>query len=101
MAVSEDDVRHVANLARLGLEPARTLKLVYELNGILGHMEILRSVNTDDVEPMAGPPGESRLTRPDEPSADLLLRTREEIAPASRDGFFLVPRLAAHEDADS
>lgn len=101
MAVSEDDVRHVANLARLGLDPARAARLVDELNGILGHMEILRSVNTENVDPMAGPPGESRLTRPDEPSADPLLRAREEIAPASRDGFFLVPRLAAHEDAGS
>lgn len=101
MAVNEDDVRHVANLARLGLDPARIPRIVYELNGILDHMEILRSVDTDDVDPMAGPPGESRLTRADEPSADPLLRTREEFAPASRDGFFLVPRLAAHEEAGS
>jgi aspartyl-tRNA(Asn)/glutamyl-tRNA(Gln) amidotransferase subunit C len=101
MAVSEEDVRHVATLARLGLDPARTPKLVAELNGILDHMEILRSVNTDHVDPMAGPPGESRLTRPDEPSADPLRRSREAFAPSSREGFFLVPRLAAHEDAGS
>lgn len=99
MAVTEDDVRHVANLARLGLDPERTAKLVGELNGILGHMDLLRSVNTEGVDPMAGPPGESRLTRTDALSADPLLRTREAFAPASRDGFFLVPRLAAHEDA--
>jgi len=51
------------------------------------------------VDPMANPPGENRLTRPDEPAADALLGAREDFAPAMRDGFFLVPRLAAHEDA--
>ena len=33
--VSEKDVRHVASLARLGIEPAKFEQLVRELNGIL------------------------------------------------------------------
>ena len=101
MSVNERDVRHVANLARLGLEESRIPRLVAELNGILDHMDVLRAVPTDGVEPMAGPPGESRLTRPDEPAADPLRRSREAMAPEARDGFFLVPRLAAHEEAGS
>jgi aspartyl-tRNA(Asn)/glutamyl-tRNA(Gln) amidotransferase subunit C len=99
MSVSERDVRHVADLARVGLDPARVPALVAQLNGILSHMEVLAAVETRGVEPMAGPPGPSRLMRPDEPSADALIVPTEQNAPAMRDGFFLVPRLASHEDA--
>jgi aspartyl-tRNA(Asn)/glutamyl-tRNA(Gln) amidotransferase subunit C len=99
MSVSEKDVRHVAQLARLGLEPHRVETLVSELNGILSHMDALRAVDTDGVEPMAGAGGASQLQREDVASADRLHRAREEFAPQARDGFFVVPRLAAHEDA--
>ena len=99
MAVGEHDVRHVADLARLGLEPDRIPLLAAELNGILARMDVLASVPVEGVEPMAAPPAASRLTRPDEPGADPLVAGLEEIAPRMRDGFFLVPRLAVHEDA--
>ena len=39
VAVSHEDVRHIAALARLGLEPDRVTLLVGELNGILAHMD--------------------------------------------------------------
>jgi aspartyl-tRNA(Asn)/glutamyl-tRNA(Gln) amidotransferase subunit C len=99
MAVTPDDVRHVADLARLGLEPHRVESLVAELNGILSHMDVLAGAPTDGVEPMAGPPGKSALQREDAVAPDLLMRPRESGAPESADGFFLVPRLGVHEDA--
>ena len=98
MAVTDKDVLHVAALARLGVATDRVPALAAELSAILGHMALLQSVDTQGVEPMAGPPGESRLTRSDEFGSDPLLRSREDLAPSSRDGFYLVPRLAAHED---
>jgi aspartyl-tRNA(Asn)/glutamyl-tRNA(Gln) amidotransferase subunit C len=101
MSVSEDDVRHVADLARLGLEPDRIPMLAAELSGILAHMGVLAAVPTDGVEPMAGPPGESQLMRPDVPAADPLLTARESVAPLMRDGFYLVPRLDVQQDAES
>lgn len=95
MAVSEDDVRHVASLARLGLDPARVAGLVSELNGILEHMDVLRAVDSSSGTP-AGK-GETTALRPDEGPQLPLERPREDFAPAMRDGFFLVPRLASHE----
>ena len=47
-------VRRVANLARLRLDEAEVGKLQSEINGILGWIEQLQSVDTDGVEPMAG-----------------------------------------------
>ena len=99
MAVTRDDVAHVAELARLALDEARVDELVGQLNGILEHMDVLRQVDTKGVEATAGI-GESGMPlRPDEGPAIPLERPRESFAPAMRDGFFLVPRISTHEDA--
>ena len=43
VAVTHDDVRHIADLARLAVSPSKLDDLVRELNGILTHMDVLRS----------------------------------------------------------
>ena len=99
MAVSRDDVAHVAELARLALEDARVDELVAQLNGILRHVDVLQQVNTDGVEPTAGVGDSGTPLRPDEGPPIPLDRPREDFAPVMRDGFFLVPRLSTHEDS--
>ena len=101
MSVSEADVRHVATLARLGLEPARIPTLVAELNGILAHMDVLSKVDTTNVGPITGVGAAGTPLRVDGGNQIPLARAREAFAPAMREGFFLVPRLATHEDADA
>lgn len=97
MAVSEDDVRRVAELARLGLEPDRLQLLVGELNGILVHMDELRAIDTSGVDPALVTLGLDAPLRPDTPrSAPGVDITA--FAPQVADGFFLVPRLASHEE---
>ena len=88
MPVSESDVRHVAALARLGIEDERIPTIAAELNGILGHMEILSRVDTSAI----GVGGRDEHTH---------AVPREAFAPAMQDGFLLVPRLATHEDQDA
>jgi aspartyl-tRNA(Asn)/glutamyl-tRNA(Gln) amidotransferase subunit C len=95
MAVSEEDVRHVATLARLGLDPARVPSLVGELNRILEHMEVLQQVDIGGVS-LDPDPAQGLRFREDVPAPVPLARPREAIAPLMRDGFFLVPRLATH-----
>lgn len=99
MAVSESDVLHVAALARLAIDPARLPSLVAEINGILGHMEVLERVETGGA---SGDVEATSLETPmradgETPSVPLDV-PREAFAPMMRDGFFLVPRLATHED---
>jgi len=97
VSVTRDDVRHIASLARLGIADDRLDALVRELNGILGHMQVLRQVRTGDAG--AAESGQPGMTlRPDVEGAVPLARPREEFAPKMRDGFFLVPRLATHDD---
>jgi aspartyl-tRNA(Asn)/glutamyl-tRNA(Gln) amidotransferase subunit C len=110
MAVSKDDVRHIAGLARIGVPEERLDALVGELNGILAHMDVLQKVQS------AGAAAEADALRTGMPlGADhgpcvALERPIAKIAPQTHaldgapmpsviDGFFLVPRLATHEDA--
>ncbi len=99
MAVTLDDVRHIAALARLGLTDARAQALVGELNGILGHMDVLSKVDTTGVDAVVGVGASGAPLRVDEGPAIPLARPREDFAPKMADGFFLVPRLSTHEDA--
>lgn len=101
MSVSDDDVRHVATLARLGLDPGRIPSIAAELNGILAHMDVLSRVNTSAVGPVTGVGAAGTPLRVDGGNQIPLVRPREAFAPAMQDGFFLVPRLATHEDQSS
>jgi aspartyl-tRNA(Asn)/glutamyl-tRNA(Gln) amidotransferase subunit C len=98
MAVSHDDVKHVAELARLAVDAGGLDHLVSELNGILAHMEVLSSVDTSDVENQILTPIESTPLRSDSSGPLRLDAPRESFAPSMRDGFFIVPRIASHED---
>ena len=96
--VSEKDVRHVAALARLGLEESRLSSLVRELNGILGHMDVLQRVDGGGERWDVGETGSETPMRSDAGGVPVPLEaSRETFAPEMRDGFFLVPRLATHE----
>jgi aspartyl-tRNA(Asn)/glutamyl-tRNA(Gln) amidotransferase subunit C len=97
MAVSTEDVRNVALLARLAIDDARLPALVQELNGILGHMDALQAVVLADALVNETAPIGMPL-RPDGLAPVSLARPRDAFAPAFRDGFFLVPRLATHGD---
>jgi aspartyl-tRNA(Asn)/glutamyl-tRNA(Gln) amidotransferase subunit C len=98
MAVTRDDVAHVAGLARLAISDERMTELVEQLNAILGHMDVLQQVDTRHVETTAQEGNESLSLRPDAGPRFEMHRTLEQIAPEMRDGFFLVPRLSTHED---
>jgi aspartyl-tRNA(Asn)/glutamyl-tRNA(Gln) amidotransferase subunit C len=101
MAVTQADVLHVAELARLAVAPDRLDHLVSELNGILAHMDILEKTDTSAIESNVAVPVESTPLRSDSSGPLQMLTTRESFAPSMRDGFFIVPRLSTHEDTVS
>lgn len=97
--VGEDDVRYVASLARLALDPSRVDQLVRELNGILEHMDVLARVETDGSK--GSDPFDSLMPlRVDVGGQSTPLRLPlADVAPEMKDGFFLLPRLATHDDS--
>lgn len=101
MAVTLQDVQHIAALARVGLSAEHAATLVGELNGILAHMEALTKVDTDGVQPYTGVGAGGIVGRPDSSGAVPLARSLDSFAPALRDGLLLVPRLSTHESPEA
>ena len=52
MSVSNDQVRHIAKLARIAMSEEELARLGPELNAIIGWVEQLGEVNTDGIEPL-------------------------------------------------
>ena len=100
MSISLDDVRHIAALARLGISDERARAIAVELNGILAHMQVLAAVDTGGVSggDVWSPP--QMPLRADDGPPIPCAESPSAFAPAMQDGFFLVPRLATHEDAE-
>lgn len=98
MEVSDDEVRHVASLARLAIPEAALPQVAGELRGILAHMRQLRefSAAAPAVEDTAAP---AAPLRTDEPRPESALMAIGAFAPAVRDGFFVVPQVVAHAPA--
>ena len=99
MAVTAEDLRRVAQLARLGVDAARVDELTRELSSILSHMEVLSRIDTSTVPTTAGVGAGGTPLRPDVTVPCALMAQVAAIAPAMREGFFIVPRLATHEDS--
>ena len=100
MSVSLDEVRHIAALARLGISEERAQRLAHELSSILTHMQVLSRVDDERAAASADDTHEGMTLRPDVGPPIPLLRAPAFFAPEMRDGFFLVPRLATHEDTE-
>ena len=93
MSVTSQQVRHIANLARLAMSDEELERLVPELNNILGWVEQLGEVDTDGVEPLATVVDQKLRLREDKVTDG---NCREEVlanAPVAEHGFFAVPKV--------
>ncbi|MEK7528393.1 MAG: Asp-tRNA(Asn)/Glu-tRNA(Gln) amidotransferase subunit GatC [Patescibacteria group bacterium] len=66
MKLTKDQVKHVADLARLGVSEAQVEKFGRELSGILEYVDRLNEVDTNGVEPTAQVTGLLNVLRKDE-----------------------------------
>ena len=93
MKITPEQVDYVALLGRLSLEPEERKKYQAQLDDILKYMDMLGEVDTDDVEPMAGPvelytPLREDVVKPSLPAEEALAN-----APARAGGSFRVPKV--------
>ena len=93
MPVSNDQVRHIAKLARIAMSDEEIERLAPELNNILGWVEQLGEVNTDGVEPLTAVIDQKLRLREDVVNDGNI---RDEVlanAPQAQGGFFAVPKV--------
>ena len=93
MSLTPEQVRHVALLARIGLEPGDEDFYAEQLSGILAHIDRLQQVNTDDIPPTAQVVEIVNQLREDEPRPCLTQAEALSNAPAAVNGFFRVPSI--------
>ena len=93
MPLSRDEVRHVAMLARIGLEPGDVEFYAEQLSGILAHIDRLKELDTDSIPPTAQVVEVANTLREDVPRPGLSQEEALANAPAAVDGFFRVPAI--------
>ena len=93
MALTREEVLHVAQLARLSLKPEEIELFTRQLNDILAYVEKLQELDTGDVVPMTHAVPLTNAFREDEAREGLPRDQALENAPASEEGAFLVPRV--------
>lgn len=93
MPLSADDVRHVALLARLGLDPGEEAFYAEQLGAILTVVDRLQEVDVDHIPPTAQVvPLQARL-RADEPRPGLTQDQAVAGAPEAEEGLFVVKAI--------
>lgn len=91
MRLSREEVRHVAELAKLGLCEEDVERFREQLSNILEHVEILQELDTTTVEPTAHVTGLQNVMRDDVVTECLTRAAVLSNAPDQEDGFFKVP----------
>lgn len=93
MPVSVDDVRKVAQLARLTFDSNEEQRLVVELNQMLSYVASLDELDTTGVAPTAHVLPLSNVFREDVPRPSLSQAEALGNAPSSGHGHFRVPKV--------
>ena len=95
--LSAADVRKVARLARLGIgqDATRIERLQGELVSLLSHIDRLRSIECEGVEPMTRPFEATNRLDDDVPGPTIPTGTITAAAPASEGPFIAVPKVLA------
>ncbi len=91
--IEQDDVRHVARLARLRLEPAEAERMTAELAKILDHIDKIGELDLAAVEPTAHVLAVTDVVRSDKPRPGLSRDDALRNAPAVSADCFRVPRM--------
>jgi len=90
MHLSESDIRHLADLARLHVSDDEAARLSHDLTEIIRFIDAAADVDGSDIQPMVSPSGPDGTIREDvEVSSDVGQSAGQ--APNQEDGFVGVP----------
>jgi aspartyl-tRNA(Asn)/glutamyl-tRNA(Gln) amidotransferase subunit C len=93
MPLDREQVYKIAQLARLEISAADAAGYAESLSRILGLIEQMNAVDTDDVEPMAHPIEEGLRLRDDTVTESDQREKFQSSAPAVEAGLYLVPKV--------
>lgn len=91
--ISEDQVKHVANLARLSITEEEAKMFTSQLDDIITYAEQLQELDTEGVEPTTHVLDLKNVMRKDEPTNWINKEDALKNAPDQQDGQFKVPSI--------
>jgi len=91
--LTKDEVKHVAKLAKLSLTPQEVKKFQKQLSEVLDYVDVLKKLDTKDIEPTSQVTGLENVFRSDEPSPSLQPEEVLKNAKEKNNGLFLVKAI--------
>ena len=88
--INKNEVQHISELARINLSDGEIEIFRSDLNKVLGYIEVLKSVDTEGVEPLAQVTGLKNVFRDDRAASSDLTEAIIKNAPDQRGRFIRV-----------
>ena len=93
MDIGIKEIEHIANLSRITLTVEEKNTFAKQLTNILGYIEKLNELDTDEVQPMAYATSLKNVFREDKSKSSFSRQEILELSPSSVNGFFKVPKV--------
>ncbi len=93
MALTPDDVKRVACLARIALDETEAPAVLAQLNGVFGLIAEMQAVDTQGVEPMSHALDVTQRLRVDAVTESDQRELFQSVAPHVEGGLYLVPKV--------
>ena len=93
MSLSDDQIRRLARLARIAIQPDETRAVAGRLNRVLSLIDEMQAVDTTGIEPMSHALDVVQRLRPDQVTETDRRDQCQAVAPAVEDGLYLVPKV--------
>jgi aspartyl-tRNA(Asn)/glutamyl-tRNA(Gln) amidotransferase subunit C len=93
MSLTLDDVRRIAHLARIDVTSNEVIDVHAKLESIFGLIDALQAIDTSGVEPMSHAQDVTLRLRDDVVTETDRHALYQQLAPATEDGLYLVPRV--------
>lgn len=97
MTITSEQLKHLANLAYLNIDPQSEPQLKADMNAIIQFVAQLQPFDTCNVEPLMHPMDAIQPLRPDEASFNSRLNALSNIAPQFENGLYWVPKVIPSE----
>ena len=93
MKIKTNQLKYVANLARISLSKKETALFSKQLNSILKYMDKLNKLDTKKIKPMSHALNIVNVFREDKIRESLDRKDVLRNAPSAKEGFFQVPKV--------
>ena len=97
MAISREEVEHIAKLARLQLTDEEIQRFQVELGKIIEYFDQLKKLDTENVPPMTHAVPIENVLREDKVESSLSVEEALQNAPEKKNSYFQVPKVVGQD----